>query len=121
MWIETRTGSVVACALFIVIAFLTGPAFAQKTKPEAKKTEAAVVAAAKPENSEPSKPEDLQFKGMKYRLVGPFRGGRSLTAAGVPGDPTTYYFGATGGGVWKSTDGALTWTSIFNKEGTSAI
>jgi len=58
---------------------------------------------------------------MKYRLIGPFRGGRSLTAAGVPGDPTTYYFGATGGGVWKSTDAAMTWAPVFDKEGTSAI
>ena len=55
---------------------------------------------------------------MKYRLIGPFRGGRSLTAAGIPGDPTTYYFGATGGGVWKSTDGAMTWSPVFDKEGT---
>ena len=68
-----------------------------------------------------SKPEDPLFKGMKYRIVGPFRGGRSLTASGIPGDPTTYYFGATGGGVWKSTDGAMTWTSVFDKEGTSSI
>src|SRR5207244_13658 len=59
--------------------------------------------------------------GMKYRPIGPFRGGRSLTASGIPGDPTTYYFGGTGGGVWKSTDGAMTWTSVFDKEGTSAI
>ena len=66
-------------------------------------------------------PEDKAFKGMKYRLIGPFRGGRSLTAAGIPGDPTTYYFGATGGGVWKSTDGAMTWSPVFDKEGTSAI
>src|SRR5579872_3607153 len=44
--------------------------------------------------------EDPQFKGMQYRLVGPFRGGRSLTASGVAGDPLTYYFGSTGGGVW---------------------
>jgi len=73
------------------------------------------------EESETAKPEEKAFKGMKYRLVGPFRGGRSLTAAGVPGDPTTYYFGATGGGVWKSTDGAMTWSSVFDKEGTSAI
>ncbi len=65
--------------------------------------------------------EDPLFKGMKYRVIGPFRGGRSLTAAGIPGDPTTYYFGSTGGGVWKSTDGALTWTSVFDKEGTSSI
>jgi photosystem II stability/assembly factor-like uncharacterized protein len=58
--------------------------------------------------------EDPQFKGMKYRLVGPFRGGRSLTAAGVTGDPNTYYFGSTGGGVWKSSDGAMTWASDPN-------
>jgi photosystem II stability/assembly factor-like uncharacterized protein len=65
--------------------------------------------------------QDPQFKGMQYRLIGPFRGGRSLTAAGIPGDPTTYYFGATGGGVWKSTDGAITWTSVFDKQAVSAI
>ena len=58
---------------------------------------------------------------MKYRLIGPFRGGRSLTAAGIPGDPTTYYFGATGGGVWKSTDGAMTWSPVFDKEGSGDI
>src|SRR6201997_4307192 len=68
-----------------------------------------------------SKPEEKPFKGMKYRLVGPFRGGRSLTAAGIPGDPTTYYFGATGGGVWKSSDAAMNWSSVFDKEGTSTI
>ncbi len=59
--------------------------------------------------------------GLKFRLVGPFRGGRSLTAVGIAGDPTTYYFGATGGGVWKSTDAAMTWTPVFDKEGTSSI
>jgi photosystem II stability/assembly factor-like uncharacterized protein len=64
---------------------------------------------------------DPVFKGMKYRAIGPFRGGRSLTAAGIAGDPTTYYFGATGGGVWKSTDGAITWTSVFDQQGTSSI
>ena len=64
---------------------------------------------------------DPLFKGMKYRSIGPFRGGRSLTAAGIPGDPTTYYFGATGGGVWKSTDGANTWSPIFDKDGAPAI
>ncbi len=73
------------------------------------------------DKSESAKPEEKAFKGMKYRLIGPFRGGRSLTAAGIPGDPTTYYFGATGGGVWKSTDGAETWSPIFDKEGSGAI
>jgi photosystem II stability/assembly factor-like uncharacterized protein len=64
---------------------------------------------------------DPVFRGMKYRSIGPYRGGRSLTAAGIPGDPTTYYFGATGGGVWKSTDGANTWTSVFDHDGSPAI
>jgi len=76
--------------------------------------------AANGENDE-AKPEEKAFKGMKYRMIGPFRGGRSLTAAGIPGDPTTYYFGATGGGVWKSTDAAMTWSPVFDKEGTSTI
>jgi photosystem II stability/assembly factor-like uncharacterized protein len=66
-------------------------------------------------------PEEKPFKGMKYRLIGPFRGGRSLTAAGIPGDLTTYYFGSTGGGVWKSIDGAISWSPVFDKEGTSSI
>jgi len=65
--------------------------------------------------------QDPELKGLKYRLIGPFRGGRSLTASGIPGDPTTYYFGATGGGVWKSTDGAITWNSVFDKQAVSAI
>ena len=58
---------------------------------------------------------------MQYRLIGPFRGGRSLTAAGIAGDPTTYDFGATGGGVWKSNDGAITWTSVFDDQAVSSI
>jgi photosystem II stability/assembly factor-like uncharacterized protein len=113
--------------------FLTFTAFGQ-TKPErqskavkpaqatqSSQPEMAKTSDAENENEEPAKPEEKPFKGMKYRLIGPFRGGRSLTAAGVPGDPTTYYFGATGGGVWKSTDGAMTWSSVFDKEGTSSI
>ena len=64
---------------------------------------------------------DPLFKGMKYRSIGPYRGGRSLTASGIPGDPTTYYFGSTGGGVWKSIDGANTWSPIFDKDGAPAI
>ncbi len=65
---------------------------------------AAAAPSAKDDKDEKNEGDPL-FKGMKYRSIGPFRGGRSLTAAGIPGDPTTYYFGATGGGLWKSIDG----------------
>jgi photosystem II stability/assembly factor-like uncharacterized protein len=64
---------------------------------------------------------DPAFRGLRYRLIGPFRGGRSLTVAGIPGDPETYYFGAAGGGVWKTTDGAFTWTPLFDRENSFSI
>ena len=121
------------CWLVLSLSIMLSAGSFAQTKPErqskaVKPTQAAATAtpAAADQNSassdaESTRPEDKPFKGMKYRLIGPFRGGRSLTAAGIPGDPTTYYFGGTGGGVWKSTDGAMTWSSIFDKEGTSSV
>ncbi len=114
---------------YIALAILLCVCALAQTKPErqskaAKPTQASQAenkAASEQKPADESKPEDKLFKGMKYRLIGPFRGGRSLTAAGIPGDPTTYYFGATGGGVWKSNDGALTWSPVFDKEGTGSI
>ncbi|MGI9627018.1 MAG: VPS10 domain-containing protein, partial [Longimicrobiales bacterium] len=50
--------------------------------------------------------------GMNWRNIGPTRGGRSVTATGVVGHPQTYYFGATGGGVWKTTDAGITWDNV---------
>jgi photosystem II stability/assembly factor-like uncharacterized protein len=94
---------------------------AVKPSPTTQTAQPPTAAEGDSEAEESSKPEEKAFKGMKYRMIGPFRGGRSLTAAGIPGDPTTYYFGATGGGVWKSTDGAMSWSPVFDKEGTSAI
>lgn len=55
---------------------------------------------------------DQQFQGMQWRNIGPFRGGRSVSSAGVPGDPLTYYMGTVGGGIWKTTDAGITWKNI---------
>ena len=52
------------------------------------------------------------FSGLKWRNIGPFRGGRSVASSGVFGDPMTYYMGNTGGGVWKTTDAGQTWKNI---------
>ena len=55
------------------------------------------------------------WKGMQYRLVGPYRGGRVVAVSGVVGQDNIYYFGAVAGGVWKTTDGGLTFKPIFDK------
>lgn len=52
------------------------------------------------------------YSSMEYRLVGPFRGGRSAAVTGVPGKPNLFYFGAAGGGVWRTTDGGRAWENI---------
>ncbi|HKV40228.1 MAG TPA: glycosyl hydrolase, partial [Blastocatellia bacterium] len=52
------------------------------------------------------------LSGLEWRLIGPFRGGRAVAAAGVPSQPNVFYFGATGGGVWKTTDGGMVWSPV---------
>jgi photosystem II stability/assembly factor-like uncharacterized protein len=64
---------------------------------------------------------DNTFKGMRWRLIGPFRGGRVLAVTGVEGDTKTYYFGAVAGGVWKTVNGGVTWTPVFDKQSIASI
>lgn len=64
---------------------------------------------------------DSLYHGLKWRNIGPFRGGRSVTSSGVIGQPFTYYMGSTGGGVWKTSDAGISWKNIsdgFFKTGT---
>jgi photosystem II stability/assembly factor-like uncharacterized protein len=62
-----------------------------------------------------------QMSGLKWRLVGPFRGGRVVAVAGVPGDSRTFYFGAVNGGIWKTTDGGTVWRPIFDDQPVGSI
>ncbi len=59
----------------------------------------------------PVYPKSL-YSGLKWRSIGPFRGGRCLSVSGIKGKPLTYYMGATGGGVWRTEDGGNTWFPI---------
>jgi photosystem II stability/assembly factor-like uncharacterized protein len=52
------------------------------------------------------------YSGMQWRLVGPFRAGRAIAAAGIPGNPYIFYFGSVDGGMWKTTNAGLTWEPI---------
>ena len=85
----------------LIILFLLLPLSSQAQKKKKKKR---------------SQPEtqlvDSLFHEMKWRNIGPFRGGRSVASSGVVGQPQTYYFGSTGGGVWKTTDAGITWKNV---------
>src|SRR6266496_2647647 len=78
-------------------------------------------AAPSPAPTPPGAIDEKLFKGMQWRQIGPFRGGRALAIEGVPGELDTYYFGAVAGGVWKTTDGGATWTPLFDKAPISSI
>ena len=65
--------------------------------------------------------EPALYGGLRWRNVGPFRGGRVLAVSGVAGDPRTFYFGAAGGGVWKSSNAGHTWRPVMDGQPVASI
>ena len=86
--------------LFLFLTAFCNPAFSQKKK-------------SAPPPPEPASPiSQALYESVQWRCIGPWRGGRSAAVTGVPGKPNLYYFGSTGGGVWRTTDGGNSWHSI---------
>src|SRR2546421_11860219 len=65
--------------------------------------------------------DEKLFRGMQWRQVGPFRGGRALAIEGIPHEPGVHYFGAVAGGVWKPADGGANWAPLLDKETISSV
>ncbi|HEX4591429.1 MAG TPA: hypothetical protein VH120_15950, partial [Gemmataceae bacterium] len=78
-----------------------------------------VLASAPPLPAAPL-PKD-SYAGLRWRCIGPFRGGRTVAASGVPGKPNVFYIGVNNGGVWKSTDYGRVWAPIFDDQPTGSI
>ncbi|UJH68732.1 VPS10 domain-containing protein [Allomuricauda sp. SCSIO 65647] len=85
--------------LFLIL-LLALPFFTTAQRRKKKETSPAIVL------------NDSLYSGLKWRNIGPFRGGRSVASTGVVGQPMTYYMGTTGGGVWKTVDDGITWKNI---------
>ena len=114
-------------ALVLVIACCITSVSAQKQKPQprpgtepgqaqAEAQKPATVAGTPATDADQDEREaEGPWKGMQYRLIGPFRGGRVVAVSGVMGQDNVYYFGAVAGGVWKTTDGGLNWKPVFDK------
>src|SRR6195256_5754865 len=97
-------------------AFLASVAFAAAKEPSD------TPSVPEPQASTPTLtiPESL-FGAMRWRQVGPFRGGRVLAVTGVPGEPSVFYFGAASGGVWRSTDTGVSWQPLFDSQPIASI
>ena len=90
---------------FVLILTLSVSIFAQKKSTSKNKSNNEAVAAT-------DTVLNSYFKPLKWRNIGPFRGGRSVTSCGVVSNPMQYYMGTTGGGVWKTENAGWTWTNI---------
>jgi len=114
MSLVLRRLCVISCLLILPTSFLAAQKSSKKKNAPAQAS--ASAAPGTPTETQAKSEEDPLFKGLTWRLVGPFRGGRVLAVSGVVGEPNTYYFGGVGGGVWKTTDGGLNWAPMSDKE-----
>src|SRR5690349_16284433 len=96
--------------LFLGLTAVLAPSLAQPHAQTSTRTPRQAAASAKPEMLASVDP--ALFKGLKYRLVGPSRGGRVTTVTGVPSQPHTFYMGVASGGLFRTTDDGATWTPI---------
>ena len=104
---RTITPRAIPITMAVVIAFGVGPAYRAERAP-------AQAPAASPSSS-PNTIDPALLAGLHWRSIGPARGGRSQAVAGSASRPLEYYFGATGGGLWKTTDGGLTWRAVSDQ------
>jgi photosystem II stability/assembly factor-like uncharacterized protein len=94
-----------------------------RSRPSATRFIVCLLAVAVAHAQDSSSPGDtpVALKALQYRPIGPAAGGRVSRVAGIPGDPSIYYAATASGGVWKSVDGGVAWTAIFDDQPISSI
>jgi photosystem II stability/assembly factor-like uncharacterized protein len=105
-----RRALLVLCALLLLIPV-----------PAARQVAGAVSTGAAPRPDEIAAFDQGLLSQLRWRLIGPFRGGRTVAAVGVPGQPDVFYIGVNNGGVWKTDDSGRTWRPLFDAQRTQSI
>src|SRR6266404_9395786 len=85
-------------SIILVVALTTAPVYGQRRQVS--------------DVASPAQNQSDVLKALQWRQVGPFRGGRSTAVTGVATQPMVFYFGGTGGGVWKTIDGGINWQAV---------
>ncbi len=98
----------------IFFLFFAGVVKAQTSSPTPRFAPSPQISPTPAISNTPAKTEN-PWKNLQYRQIGPFRGGRVTAVAGINNQPNVYYFGATGGGVYKTTDGGVNWIPISDE------
>src|SRR5262245_26575499 len=110
-----KTAARLAPILALAATFAPAQDAAPKAKPDPKAAKAGAAATAEATDK-------TAFQALTWRNIGPFRGGRSIAVAGVESQPMTYYFGGTGGGVFKTTNGGVEWKPVTDGQlGTGSV
>jgi len=105
---------------FAALGLLVLAASAQSSSLAAQSSPAPTATASKANANDPQFPPSL-YANLQWRCIGPFRGGRTVAATGVPGKPNLFYIGVNNGGVWKTSDAGRTWIPIFDGQPTGSI
>ena len=117
-----RNQFIFSLSIIFLVSLLPSSVGAQQKRNRAKTGEkAAATTSESPSDSTTPEIDPKLYGAMKWRLIGPFRGGRALAVTGVTSQPNTYYMGAVAGGVWKTNDGGITWDPLFDKQSVSSI
>jgi photosystem II stability/assembly factor-like uncharacterized protein len=114
---SVKTAHSLKCLRALAIASLLGPSMAGMTAGEVHLKADATA----PQEALRTNATEAFYSDLRWRHIGPFRGGRTVGAAGVPQQPNIFYIGVNNGGVWKTTDFGQTWVPIFDDQPTQSI
>src|SRR5271156_1876205 len=121
MKFRQRAGALISTIIFLAaLLALLVPSGQSQSSSDATAPQSSTANNTNATTTTPQFPLSL-YADLQWRCIGPFRGGRTVAATGVPNNPNLFYIGVNNGGVWKTTDAGRTWIPIFDGQPTGSI